>query len=568
MAKTIYICTRNKFSPDTKEKLFGICKSLEPDNIDPPDPAVAIHDDIAYGIMNPNRTLRIEGSNVLMGDLFGEFPNWQMPLSEFPDGSYALFRTNDQVCEIVADVVASRTIWYYQDQEVFVASTSQRAIVMYLENFEFNEKVIPWMLSTGSLGPDFSWDKRLKRVLSDSSVVLDKKNWKISVENKAAGFKAIKRPAMGHREILDSAIKSTFKSLNIDVGNWVLPLSGGYDSRAILLYLLETNEKAKNIDTITWGLESSQNIKGNDAKVAKDLALKLKVNNKYYHTDLSDEPIEIIVNRFISLGEGRIDHLAGYMDGFHIWKTLFEDGIQGIIRGDEGFGWTQVSSPYTVRLYTALCGCSDFSNLKDYMENDLPEQQVPNYLKRQEDESLETWRDRIYHEYRIPTILAGLSDLKLSYVEQINPLLSRVILERVRELPDNLRTEKSLFKKLVISMPPKLDFAISGANASPRNILNKLDFVNLLRKELSTDHAKNLIPNNLLEAILDGLMVQDDSKKSSSRSSFIRSYLKRMVPAFIKNSIRSNISSSLNYNILAFRVFIILRMHQMLNSKL
>jgi len=43
-----------------------------------------------------------------------------------------------------------------------------------------------------------------------------------------------------HIERLSESIRQTIKSLElIDFRNWVLPLSGGYDSRAILCFIKE-----------------------------------------------------------------------------------------------------------------------------------------------------------------------------------------------------------------------------------------------------------------------------------------------------------------------------------------
>ena len=393
-----------------------------------------------------------------MGQIFGKNEKWYEPLQEFPDGSYALFRDGTEHCEIVSDPVASRTIWYYLDENLFIASTSQRAIVMFIGSFEFDERVIPWVLSTGSLGPVFSWDKRIKRVPADSSVILDKNKWSVSVKSNPIEFNLVKRSDEQHENQLRESLETTFKSLNLDYSNWVLPLSGGYDSRGILCFLHEIDKNIQRLRTITWGLKSSLEVKGSDAYVAKELANKLNVSHKYYHTDLSEEPVDNIINRFILLGEGRIDHLSGYMDGFKIWKTLFEDEIQGIIRGDEGFGWDQVSSTLTVRLSVGCSLCSDYSNLKDYTKYGFPSQELPQHLNQRKGETLNLWRDRLYHEYRLPTILSALSDLKFPYVEQINPLLSKVILQQVRQLPDHLRTDKALFRKIVNSISPKVDF--------------------------------------------------------------------------------------------------------------
>ena len=68
-------------------------------------------------------------------------------------------------------------------------------------------------------------------------------------------------------------------------------------------------------------------------------------------------------------------------------------------------------------------------------------------LLQRSGESLTVWRDTLYHEYRIPVYLAALGDLKLPYVEQMNPLLSRKILTVFRCFPDHLRKGKVSVQK-------------------------------------------------------------------------------------------------------------------------
>ncbi|MBK5271884.1 MAG: hypothetical protein JJE22_12805 [Bacteroidia bacterium] len=567
MAKTIYICFRETPPASVKMQLHKICKKIEPDNINPTEPMVVVNGDIAYGIMNPNKTLLEFENSLLMGQIFDKDEKWNVPHQQFPDGSYALFRNGKEDLEIVADPVASRTIWYYMDETKFIASTSQRAIVMFIGSFEFDETVIPWMLSTGSIGPTLSWDKRIKRLPPDSSVILNKNNWSITTKSNPIEFNLVKRSDAEHENLLRESLKATFKTLNLDYSNWVLPLSGGYDSRGILCLLHNTPTNLHHLRTITWGLESSLKVKGNDAFVAKELANTLKVSHKYFNTDLSEESIDVIIDRFVLLGEGRIDHISAYMDGFKIWKILFEDGVQGIVRGDEGFGWTPVSSPLTLRIAVGCPLCSDTSNLRNYMEYGFQAQELPEQLNQRKAETLHQWRDRLYHEYRLPTILSALSDLKFSYVEQINPLLSKKILQQVRQLPDHLRTEKALFKKIVISLSPEVDFAISGANAEPKNILRQKQFVNLLKKGLSSDGAKKLFPAKFLDFVSNGIKTEAQTKTVKANSFSLKSTIIRYVPRFIKNIIRDKVSlPGVDHNILAFRVLLISKMNKVLTD--
>ena len=564
MSKLIYVCSKDKLPFSVGKLLQDICCSLSPDNIKPSNPKIIVRDNIAYSIMNPANSILEKDNSVLMGFIYGKVENWNIPLEYFPDGSYALFRDGDKCFEAVSDAVASRTIWYYFDKKIFISATSQRAIVMFLGSFVFNGSVIPWMLSTGNIGPLLSWDKRIKCIRPDSSVILDKNEWSISFKSNPIKFNIVKRSDEEHQKLLEETLVKTFKSLDIDFSSWVLPLSGGYDSRGILCLLHATVPNANRIRTITWGLKSSQYVRGNDAFIAKELANKLKIPHKYYYTDLSEEPVEKIISRFLLLGEGRTASLAGYVDGFRLWKELYEDGIQGIIRGEVGFSESCVSSPLTLRRFLHLTLCSDFKNLKDYKKYGFVSQEIPHHLLQREDETLNLWFDRLYQEYELPTMFAALTDLKLPYVELINPLLSKPILEIIRQLPDHLRSGKTLHKKIVMSLSPKVSFAKYGANARPESILRQKQIVAFLKDELSSKNAKEVFPPEFLDFILKGLKADDQEGKI--KSSPLKSIIKRVFPKYIINAFFDNYMLSVDSNILAFRVLIIIKMIKFLNE--
>ena len=468
--------------------------------------------------------------------------------------------------EIVSDSVGSRALWYYNDNDMFLVSTSQRAIVLFLENFEFNEKVIPWMLSTGTLGPDFSWDKRIRKLRPGTSIILHKEKWELEEKTHEIAISENKRNFAGHKKVLLAAIHSTFKNVSFDLSKWILPLSGGHDSRAILYLIKNAVQNPGDIRSITWGLAESINKEGNDAYVAKKVAETTGIQHKYYHTDISKDSSQDILKRFIENGEGRIDHISGYADGFAIWKTLFEDGVEGIIRGDEGFGWGTVASPLRVRYHLGCALCTDFSNLMDYRHYGIPEQENPPYMKQQESESLNTWRDRLYHRYRIPTVLSALSDLKLGYVEQSTPLLSDKIIHAVRTLPDRLRTEKLLFKKIMRDFRPKLEYATSSATSSPKNILKSYDMVNYLRNELKSADATSLFSNEFLEMVSNKATVSQGKVLKPSFIHKLHLMFIKHAPQWIRNRISSNRKLAVDPNILLLRVYIIIYMHRLLSQ--
>ena len=87
-----------------------------------------------------------------------------------------------------------------------------------------------------------------------------------------------------------------------------MPLSGGYDSRIILYFL----KNCKGLKTITWGTKASQTIAESDSSISKKLADYFNFDNKFYELELKLNDIEKIFEKFISFGEGRIDHISGY----------------------------------------------------------------------------------------------------------------------------------------------------------------------------------------------------------------------------------------------------------------
>jgi len=567
MAKCLFICSREPLPKSMDQKLKEICKRLSPDNITPSEPKVIVDGETGFGIINPNSTIRYKDTSFLMGQIVNNDNNWNIPLRDFPDGSFALFRNDKENCEIVSDPVASRTIWYYMDTKILIASTSQRAIIMFLGSFSFNENVITWMLSTGTLGPGFSWDNRIKRLGPDSSIILDKKNWKLRIAFNPIEFKEVKRTDEKHEELLLKSLMSSFKGLKLDPSKWVLPLSGGYDSRGILCLLLGANSDYKKTKTITWGLKASMAVKGNDASVARELAERLSITNKYYINDISNDPVETIIDRFVKLGEGQIDNISDYLDGFKMWKDISEDGIEGIIRGDEGFGCKHYSSALAVKNNQSCILCSDLQNLKNYKEYGFPGQELPEEMRQRKSESLSTWRDRLFHFYTLPTGFSPLSDLKLAYVEQINPLLTREVLQVVRQLPDHLRTEKILFRKIVDSLCPKIGYAKSASSAPLRDLLKEEHIVSYMKDELSSPEANKIFPGKFLNFTIGGLqnkIITASGKQEPSRSQL---FIKKMIPPFFREVVRSKILlPSIDNNILAFRVVLMCKMHELLNK--
>jgi Asparagine synthase len=546
MAKVVYCCLR--------KTLETVSRRICPDNIEPRPPRIVEDRGLIAAVFSPSAAVRVAGASICAGHLTDD-RQWNLPGERSPEGAFALFRADRATVEVLTDAVASRNAWYYFDDEILIAATTQRAIVAVLGSFDFDRATIPWMLTNGSLGPVPSWDARVKRLRPDSRLSLDRERWHLSVVAKQISFAG--QDGGAGREALLRCLKSAFAPIRFDYGKWMLPLSGGYDSRGILCLLPEI----AGIRTITWGAAASQRQRDNDAVVAHEVAAALGVQHEFRVTDRADESAQRILARFVVAGEGCIDHVSAYMDGFAIWKSLYNEGVEGVIRGDEGFGWTSVTSPADVLRGMGISLWSDYANLPSLESLGFTPHVLPEDLQRHPVESLEQWRDRLYHQYRIPTMLAALNDLKLHYVEVANPLLARPILEFVRSLPDAQRTEKRLFRAVVDRIGPRIRIARYPANAELRSVLKNDNVVLVLRAALSSHTAGAILPQSFLRLVDAGIEVQVRAAKSGSNSRF-RSLARRLARLVIK----ARGSQKIDFNALAFRIFLICRMHELLSE--
>jgi hypothetical protein len=536
---------------------------LSPDNIPFVSPKIVISDGVCLGIFNPNELLPIKETSVAMGYLFSAADNWHEPGSALPDGSYAMFRASRQKIELATDFMGSRTIWYAQTPDTFIASTSQRAIVYFLESFEPNEEAFAWMLSAGSLGPGLSWDRRIQYLPLNSRLLLDRDLWRVSLHTGETRFSPENLSKEEHREKLKEEIEKVFQNIHFDPTQWVLPLSGGYDSRMLLLMLYRSHPE---IRCVTWGSEEALKSKFNDAFIAKKICVGLGVGHHYFITSISNEPVENIFRRFLINGEGRIDHISAYLDGFELWKILSARGVKGIIRGDECFGSRYLISELDFRKFMFATMLSDYAEFREMTLPDGFRQKWPDSFRPLAHETLEMWRDRLYTEYYFAFCLAPLNDLKLAYVEIMIPFIARSIIERVRKLPDVLRTEKMLFREIVKRYSPPVPFARYAAVDIQRKFLKNGKARELLLDELNSAHNGLVWPKNLREKISQGVH-RGNSGAVSHRYPLI-SRIRPFIPPRMVKTLQKLVplSERVDYFDLALRSYIISSMSKLLSQ--
>ncbi len=564
MSKILCACLRDgsrRELTDLKKRIAAGAARIQPPGV-PLRPASFIASGgVVTAIVNPSTTNRVHGASVAIGCV-GRCPRWHVVGTPGPEGSYALCRSDGRSVELVSDAVASRTLWYYLDDEVFIASTSQRWLVSVLGDFEPNGRAVTWMLATGTLGPTDAWDARLRRLPPDSTFTLDRRAWTSRLTCLSGDVFVPRRGSVERQwHVLYGALQRNFDELEFDYSIWALPLSGGYDSRGILCML----RSPRAVQTITWGTRSAMANAASDAAVARRLAESFGVAHEYFHTDMAGTSLTDVLDLFVACGEGRIDHIAGYLDGFAIWKTLASRGIEGIIRGDEGFGWNKVSSCEEARQSTGLLLWSDYGNLPDLDQLALPPQELPECLRYRPGETPAQWRDRLYHGFRIPTMLAALTDLKASFVEVANPLLTHLIIRQVRGLPDGMRTEKALFREIVDAVSPAVPYATEQAIADSRAVLRTRQAVDVLLEALCSETAQSLFPALLLDYV-SAHIASEAPARAMHRPRRVKRMLRKL-PGPVRQALRRcRPRLRMDLNKLALRLLIVCRMHELLEA--
>lgn len=552
----LYVRSRVARAPALSERsnLATLARRLTPDNIAPRSPAISERDDGFLAVFNGGPTVRRDRTSVCLGSIFDHADSWWKVGSAAPDGSFGLLRSDERATELVSDTAGTHTLWYAQTDDEFLASTSQRAIVMWLKSYARNPDVLAWQLSSGTLGPGLSWDSRIRALPPASRLLFDRGTWAAQLHSDPVEYRPTAESARHQRRSLLEAIADTFRSLELDTDHAALALSGGYDSRMILLML----KGRPRLHTVTWGQRNALADRRNDACIAQRLASRLNTDHAYLEIEMPSADVESVLDRFVRLGEGRTENVGAYMDGFSVWKRIYERGWSGLLRGDEAFGCRYARMPSDVYRNTR---CNVLDDFEPYSVGPLaewvPPQKRPQYLERRPGETLPTWRDRLNAQYELPYVIAPLNDLKYGYVDVVHPLVSRRIVEQVRRLPDELRTGKRAFKEVVEEISLDVPFAKRGAVYSPDVVLRQPPVLRAVSDELRRQGDGSDVVATLARYALERL----------SRSTLQR----RALPVWLRRAVEKARRRSPTLNVprlssprVAFRTYIICKMQALL----
>lgn len=559
MAQYIFIKTRN--NSDMLENLDYVCKLLTPDEIKKTSDNFVgrwSKDFNSYYAIQNSKGVESENNGALLIGWVDEVNSIYKDTTDI-NGSYAIIKSLKNKLSFFCDQFGSRTLWYYIDNENFIISTSQRAIVALKNSFHLNKESIAWYLSAGCQGPFISWDKNIIQVLPDFQYYFDEETWSIS-SIKKKDLLLPKPNTTRKAEFINFFEKKLKKSL-LDIirknneEKKLLPISGGLDSR-LLLGLSDDLKIINNLDLINWGVKSNL---FDDKKAATEIS-------KFYDKELIDiylpEKIEVfdpMLNNFVAQSEGRIDHFNAFTDCFNLWEYVNQCNYRIIIRGDIPYPTGFHLNDKQARQKIGLERLSDFMNFNHSELDSYKNLQTHCNLSRDSDESLIRWRDRLYASWRVPIILAGFTQLISAYSENRTPMMDWELFKEYMGLPDKNKGNKLHIRELW----NKHDKTNISDSAVP-SLKHMTDYFNTkegkeyLRNNLENLANTDLFGSNFIKEV--SIQLENHNIIGNAKISLIaklKFFLSKKLPPFIKYYLKSKQSMQLSYVTVAYRLILI-----------
>ena len=501
MANLLYVCSRESWPGIDRRILEQVADRITPDLIRGHPHRILVRPGEGLCLTGPHGAAEVKRFAAHLGAFSGASKGWQQPGTPVPDGSFALIRSDGRITELCTDDAGSRTIWYAFTDRQFIASTSQRALVCLLGDLSLSRPAFAWFLCAGNLGPTDSWDRRIRRLPRGARLTLERSSWSIQIHTTPLVFEPMPMSEAAAMEGLHHVLWQAIKGCGFRTPPWILPLSGGYDSRLLLAALHEAGHRPR---TVTWGMARSRDERGNDAYVARNLARYYGLPNDYLLTERSKATPEEVVDTFLAAHGGTTDALFPYLDGLKLWAQFTAEGVDGIIRGDEGFGTRSRPEGHHAPAQGLIL-------LQDFLDPETAErisdggQVMPEELKRRAEESLQTYGDRLIHGHFIPVTLAGLSDVKAPFLEIANPMLAASVLSFVRRMPDAMRAGRAVYQRLTASLSPPVPFASLSADDNWNGYLYGERYTRWMAEELQGDFADRHLPLRFRETLLAAL---------------------------------------------------------------
>jgi hypothetical protein len=439
-------------------------------------------------------------SGIVSGPGYGDEPgSWWTLDGPVPDGSFTLIRGDSDKLMAITDYAGSRSVWHAKlGCGGIVVSTSFELIIALLGDFDLDTRALGWFLSSGTTGPGRSWDKRVKPLLRDSRLEACCADERVTVSLSKVEREPVSMPPYD-TDRLRGKLLETIADFKFGDRPWLMGLSGGYDSRAIL----SGARHIQNLRCITWVDEGYSGNGDSDADIAARLAAEAGREHevKIIRRPTSAADLDAAIRRFVRYCDGRTDNVLGYVDGMVVWDEMSSGEFGGLLRGDELFGSTVASQESRVRHNMNLDSFHDFASSPE--QRDLVSRyghEFPRSLRRKSSESLSHWRLRLRSDFEIPSVYASLNNLRNRFFESCCPLLERRLVQTAASIEGHELDERAMYKQAVGALYPDIPIAVRRSTLDQQTFMRFPQTAEVLKKHLEQDFARDVLGSRCIQA--------------------------------------------------------------------
>ncbi len=189
-----------------------------------------------------------------------------------PGGTWAKWNYRDGELTIENDCLGFYPIYYYRDETQIVVSNSILKIIAEAGDVEIDKAALKMFVHRNYFLDDCTAYAKIKTLAPNSTIKWTKDSFSVD-----SHLLAVKPLNLNSEQIVDTYIELTKQAVarNLpDNEKFIMPLSGGRDSRMMLLELMERGYKPELC--VTCG-------EMRDVKIAKQICDKLDLNHKVLH---------------------------------------------------------------------------------------------------------------------------------------------------------------------------------------------------------------------------------------------------------------------------------------------
>lgn len=463
----------------------------------------------------------------------GEEAPWWHPDGPIPDGSFALFRAHDFYMEAITDYTGSKTVWHARlGCGGIVTSTSAELIVALLGDFQVDDQALGWFLSSGTTGPRRSWDRRIKSAAPNSLLLAQRQGPTIALQEKR-----LERPQWGNGPVdgacLERELSHVMSTSCFGGKPWLLALSGGHDSRAILHGTRHLND----LVCVTWVDEFLVDRPDSDLAIARLLAAE---TGRRHLVKVIKRPADAVVldqalRRFMRYCDGRVDNYLAYVDGMQIWDELSELEVGGLLRGDELFGTAFALQSAQILRNMRLISFTDYARSGEQKELAMRhDHRIPAGLSMRDGESAGQWRWRLRADYEIPTVYAALNSIRARFTEVSCPLLTGKLVRLAGSMSTRDLADKALFNQVVGGMFPGVPFAKRTSILRRSDVQAIPQAIELVLEHLGSAFAREVLGVQCANSVTEEMTRLGNDKSTRADSYGIAATKSRSTPVWAK----------------------------------